>query len=171
MVRFLLACCASLALGLLFSAASADAQRRESVDVELVLAVDISYSMDPDEQALQRDGYTEAITSRDFIDAVRKGPNGRIAITYVEWSSVNEQKVVVPWQIIDGPEAAGAFVQALNAAPVRRASRTSISGALVFIAGLFEQSPFKGLRRVIDVSGDGTNNQGPLIEPTRDEII
>jgi hypothetical protein len=171
MVRFVLRCCACLALGLLVPAIPAEAQRREAVDVELVIAVDISYSMDPDEQALQRDGYIDAITSRDFIDAVRKGPNGRIAITYVEWSSVNEQKVVVPWQIIDGPEAAGAFVQTLSAAPIRRASRTSISGALVFVAGLLEQSPFQGLRRVIDVSGDGTNNQGPLIEPTRDEVI
>src|SRR5712691_13119280 len=89
------------------------------VDVELVIAVDVSYSMDPDEQALQREGYVEAISSRDFIDAVRKGPNGRIAVTYVEWASVNEQKVIVPWQVIDGPEAAGAFVQALNAAPIR----------------------------------------------------
>jgi len=171
MVRFVLGCCACLALGVLFPAVSAEPQRREPVDVELVIAVDISYSMDPDEQALQRDGYVEAISSRDFIEAVRKGPNGRIAIVYVEWSSVSEQKVIVPWQVIDGPEAAGAFVQTLRAAPIRRASRTSISGALVFAAGLFEQSPFSGLRRVVDVSGDGTNNQGPLIVPTRDEIV
>ena len=153
------------------AASIAQSGKRDSVDVELVIAVDVSYSMDPDEQTLQREGYIAAISSREFIDAVRKGPNGRIAATYVEWAGSNEQKIIVPWQVIDGPEAAGAFVQTLNAAPMRRASRTSISGALVFATGLFEQSPFKGLRRVIDVSGDGTNNQGPLIEPTRDEVL
>jgi hypothetical protein len=77
----------------------------------------------------------------------------------------------VTWQVIDGPEAAGAFVQTLNAAPIRRASRTSISGALIFATGLFEQSPFKGLRRVIDVSGDGTNNNGPPVAMVRDEVL
>jgi hypothetical protein len=172
MVRSVVRLFAVAAIGLAFAApAHAQSDKREAVDVELVIAVDVSYSMDPDEQALQREGYVEAISSRDFIDAVRKGPNGRIAVTYVEWAGVNEQKIVVPWQVIDGPEAAGAFVQSLNAAPIRRASRTSISGALVFVTGLLEQSPYKGLRRVIDVSGDGTNNQGPLIEATRDEVL
>jgi hypothetical protein len=172
MVRSVVRFFAAAAIGLAFAAAAlAQQSKREAVDVELVIAVDVSYSMDPDEQALQREGYVEAISSRDFIDAVRKGPNGRIAVTYVEWAGVNEQKIVVPWQMIDGPEAAGAFVQTLNAAPMRRASRTSISGALVFVTGLFEQSPYRGLRRVIDVSGDGTNNQGPLIEATRDEVV
>ena len=151
--------------------ARAQIDSRAAVDVELVIAVDISYSMDPDEQALQREGYVAAISSRDFVEAVRKGPTGRIAVTYVEWAGVNEQKIIVPWQIIDGPEAAGAFVQTLNAAEIRRASRTSISGALVFATSLFEQSAYRGLRRVIDVLGDGTNNQGPLIEGTRDAVV
>ena len=151
--------------------ARAQSDSRPAVDVALVIAVDISYSMDPEEQALQREGYVAAISSRDFVDAVRRGPNGRIAVTYVEWAGVTEQKVIVPWQIIDGPEAAGAFVQTLNAAQMRRASRTSISGALVFATSLLEQSPFRGLRRVIDISGDGTNNQGPLIEGARDEVV
>jgi hypothetical protein len=141
------------------------------VDVALVIAVDVSYSMDTDEQALQRDGYTAALTSRDFIEAVRKGPTGRIAVTYVEWAGENDQRVVVPWQLIDGPEAAGAFIDALKAIPPRRASRTSISGALKFSAELLEQSPHKALRRVIDVSGDGTNNQGRLVVPTRDDVV
>jgi hypothetical protein len=172
MVRPVVRIFAAGAIGLaLIAIAHSQSDKREAVDVELVIAVDVSYSMDPDEQALQREGYVDAISSRDFIDAVGKGPNGRIAVTYVEWASVNDQKVIVPWQVIDGPEAAGAFVQTLNATPARRASRTSISGALIFVTGLFEQSPYKGLRRVIDVSGDGTNNQGPLIEATRDEVL
>jgi hypothetical protein len=141
------------------------------VDVELVIAVDVSYSMDSDEQALQRDGYTDAILSQDFLNAVRKGPNGRIAVAYVEWAGANDQRLIVPWQIIDGPESADAFVHELQRTPPRRASRTSISGGLIFSAELFEQSPYKGLRRVIDVSGDGTNNQGRLVAPTRDELV
>ena len=155
----------------LVDAAHSQSTKREAVDLELVIAVDISYSMDTDEQLLQREGYIDAISSRDFVDAVRKGPNGRIAVTYVEWAGATEQRIVVPWQIIDGPEAAGAFTQTLNASPVRRASRTSISGALLFSASLFEESPFKGLRRVIDVSGDGTNNHGVLVDAARDEVV
>jgi hypothetical protein len=141
------------------------------VDVELVIAVDISYSMDYDEQALQREGYMDAITSREFLEALRKGVHGKIAVTYVEWASSGDQQVVLPWQIIDGPESAAAIVAKLKNTPIRRAYRTSISGALNFSAALFKDSGFKGLRRVIDVSGDGTNNQGDLIEPTRDAVV
>lgn len=159
------------ALAALFSPASFSApnSRESQVDVELVIAVDISFSMDSDEQVLQRDGYADALTSRPFLEAVRKGPTGRIAVTYVEWAGETDQRVIVPWQIIDGPEAADAFVSELQKTAPRRASRTSISGALKFSAALFEQTPFKGLRRVIDVSGDGTNNQGILVTTVRDE--
>jgi hypothetical protein len=139
------------------------------VDVELVIAVDISYSMDYDELALQRGGYVAALTSKQFLDALKQGAYGRIAVTYVEWAGANEQRILVPWQLIDGPASADAFAGRLAETPIRRAYRTSISGALKFSAELFGTSDFKGLRRVIDVSGDGTNNQGPLIEPTRDE--
>ena len=142
-----------------------------SVDVELVIAVDISYSMDYDEQALQREGYMGALTSRDFLDALGKGVHGKIAVTYVEWAGSADQQVVIPWSIIDGRQAAEAIAARLKDTPIRRAYRTSISGALKFSAAQFKDSGFKGLRRVIDVSGDGTNNQGDLIEPTRDEVV
>jgi hypothetical protein len=159
-----------IALTAAFSPASVSAPNAaDQVDVELVIAVDISYSMDSDEQALQRDGYVAALTSRTFLEAVRKGPTGRIAVTYVEWAGENDQRVIVPWQLIDGPEAADAFVNELNRTPPRRASRTSISGALKFSATLFGQGKFKGLRRVVDVSGDGTNNQGTIVTTARDE--
>jgi hypothetical protein len=141
------------------------------VDVELVLAVDISYSMDFDELALQREGYITALTSKEFVDALRGGPHGKIALIYIEWAGTHEQTIVVPWTLIDGRAAAEAFAAKLAAAPVRRTYRTSISGGLAFSAAQFGASDFKGLRRVIDISGDGTNNQGPLIEPTRDEIV
>ncbi len=141
------------------------------VDVELVLAVDISYSMDPDEQALQREGYIQALTSREFLMAVREGGHGKIAVTYFEWAGPATQKVVMPWRVIDGPEAADAVAAEIARAPISRASRTSISSALKYARGLFDNSGYRGSRRVIDVSGDGANNSGPLVAPTRDEII
>jgi hypothetical protein len=160
---------AALIASLSFSVA-ASAQDRPQVDVELVLAVDISYSMDYDELNLQREGYILAITSEQFLDAMRRGPLGKIAVTYVEWAGSGEQQVVVPWTIIEDPRSADEFAVQLKNAPLRRAYRTSISGALQFSAALFG-SHYKGLRRVIDISGDGTNNQGDLVEPTRDDVL
>ncbi|MBW7948629.1 MAG: DUF1194 domain-containing protein [Pseudorhodoplanes sp.] len=142
-----------------------------AVDVELVLAVDISYSMDPQEQTLQREGYMRGLTSREFLNAVRQGMIGKIAVTYVEWAGYYEQKVIVPWRVIEGPESADAFVSELAAAPYRRAARTSISGAIEFGSRLFETSGYRGTRRVIDVSGDGANNHGQIITIARDEAL
>jgi hypothetical protein len=141
------------------------------VDVELALAVDISYSMDPDELALQREGYVEALTSPDFLNALKQGMHGRIAVTYVEWAGVIDQKVVLPWRLIDGRASAEAVAGQISRAPQRRAYRTSISGALTFSTSLFEENGYRGIRRVIDVSGDGTNNQGPPVAITRDEVV
>jgi hypothetical protein len=141
------------------------------VDVELVIAVDVSYSMDPDEQALQREGYITGFTSREFMQALRNGVHGKIAVTYFEWAGTYDQKIIVPWRLIDGPEAADAFVNEIARAPYRRASRTSISGALTFAKPLFEGSGFHGIRRVIDVSGDGANNSGPFVTVVRDEVV
>ena len=141
------------------------------VDVELVFAVDVSYSMDPDEQALQREGYIVGLTSPEFLNALQQGAHGRIAVTYFEWAGATDQRIVVPWRLIDGPAAAKAFTDAIAAAPYRRAYRTSISGALHFAQPLFETSGFRGLRRVIDVSGDGVNNQGDLVAIVRDTVL
>jgi hypothetical protein len=141
------------------------------VDMELILAVDVSYSMDPDEQALQREGYILGLTSPEFLNAVRQGPHGRIAITYFEWAGIADQKVVVPWRIIDGLDTARAFTDEIARAPYRRAYRTSISGALLFASPLFEANPHRGVRRVVDVSGDGVNNQGPPVTVIRDELL
>jgi Protein of unknown function (DUF1194) len=141
------------------------------VDVELVIAVDVSYSMDPEEQALQREGYVLALTSKEFLQALRQGAHGKIAITYFEWAGQSDQKILMPWRLIDGPESADAVAAEISSAPYRRASRTSISGALRFAKPLFDDSGYKGLRRVIDVSGDGANNAGPLVELTRDDVL
>ena len=167
----LLAGSAWLSLAIAAPAPSANFAQDTSVtevDVELVLAVDISFSMDPDEQELQREGYIHALTSNEFLHALKQGTHGKIAITYFEWANINEQRVIVPWRLIDGPEAADAFVAEIARAPYRRASRTSVSGALEFAARLFENSNYKGIRRVIDVSGDGANNNGPPVAIVRD---
>jgi Protein of unknown function (DUF1194) len=141
------------------------------VDVELVLAVDISYSMDLDELALQREGYVEALTSPEFHNALKQGMHGRIAVTYVEWAGAIDQKIIVPWRLIDGLASAEAVAAAISRASTRRAYRTSISGVLGFSAPLFEDNGYRGIRRVIDVSGDGTNNQGQLVTVSRDEVV
>lgn len=154
-----------------FAAPSAQKQAATSVDIELILAVDVSYSMDLDELAVQREGYAQAIVSKEFLQALKAGPTGKVAVTYFEWAAATDQKVIIPWRIIDGPESADAVAAEILKTPVRRASRTSISGALKFAKPLFDNSGYRGLRRVIDVSGDGANNAGDLVAPTRDDVI
>ncbi|NEW90952.1 DUF1194 domain-containing protein [Rhodopseudomonas sp. BR0M22] len=143
----------------------------KQVDVELVLAVDVSYSMDVDELAVQREGYAQALMSSEFLKTLKTGPNGRIAVTYFEWAASSDQKIILPWQIIDGPESADAVAAEIMKAPLRRASRTSISGAINFALPLFEQNPYHGLRRVIDISGDGPNNNGEPVTIARDAAV
>jgi hypothetical protein len=141
------------------------------VDLELVLAVDVSLSMDLDEQRLQRDGYITAFRDGEVQKAITSGPHGRIAVTYMEWAGPSVQNVVVPWTIIDGSAAAHALADKLEAQPISRARMTSISQGLVFAAQLFDSSGVKGIRRVIDVSGDGPNNAGPLVTLVRDQVV
>jgi hypothetical protein len=142
-----------------------------SVDIELILAVDVSYSMDMDELAVQREGYAQAIVSKEFLQALKSLPNGKIAITYFEWAASNDQKIIIPWRVIDGPETADAVSEEILKTPIRRASRTSISGAIYFAMPLFEQNPYHGIRRVIDISGDGPNNNGAPVLGARDEAL
>jgi uncharacterized protein DUF1194 len=141
------------------------------VDTELVLAVDVSYSMDPEEQQLQREGYIEALMSREFMQALRGGTHAKVAVTYFEWAGPFDQKIIVPWRLIDGPETADGVANDISRAPYRRASRTSISSALQFAKPLFDASGFNGIRRVIDVSGDGANNSGPPVTVVRDDVL
>jgi hypothetical protein len=172
-----LAAAALFAAMLAMAADAAPMRRAETgrnaapVDVELIIAVDVSYSMDADEQALQRQGYVRALRSKEFLTALHEGVNGKVALTYVEWAGPSDQRILVPWRLIDGPEAADAVAAEIAQAPYRRASRTSISGALMFARPLFERSGYRGLRRVIDVSGDGANNAGAPVAPTRDAVI
>jgi hypothetical protein len=140
-------------------------------DLALVLAVDVSFSMDPDEQKLQRDGFSEAFRSPLVQDAIAHGLNGRIAVIYMEWAGAADQKVVVPWTLIDTPASANAFAALLDREPTRRAARTSISGALDFAVKLLADKPVVVNRQVIDVSGDGPNNQGRPIQAARADAL
>jgi hypothetical protein len=144
---------------------------KPAVDIELILAVDVSYSMDMDELAIQREGYAQAIVSKEFLQALKAGPNGKISVTYFEWAASSDQKVIIPWRLIDGPETADAVANEIMKTPVRRASRTSISGAIYFAMPLFNEDPYHGLRRVIDISGDGPNNNGAPVTGARDEAL
>jgi hypothetical protein len=150
---------------------SADKEATPSVDVELILAVDVSYSMDMDELAIQREGYAQAIVSKEFLQALKSGPNGKVAVTYFEWAASSDQKIIIPWRVIDGPETADAVANEIMKTPIRRASRTSISGAINFAMPLFDENPYRGLRRVIDISGDGPNNNGGPVVIARDAAI
>ena len=142
-----------------------------SVDIELVIAVDVSYSMDIDELAVQREGYAQAIVSKEFLQALKAGPNRRLAVTYFEWSASADKKVIIPWTLIDGPESADAVAAAIMQTPVRQGTRTSISGAINFALPLFDENPYRGLRRVIDISGDGANNEGGPVTGARDAAL
>lgn len=143
----------------------------EEVDVALVLAVDISFSMDLDELALQRTGYVEALRSPEVMKAIQNGATGRIALTYFEWAAFNLQHHLVPWTIIDGPAAANAFADELQKQPTRRGQRTSIAGAIDYSVKILEAAPVTAMRKVIDISGDGPNNSGRPVTQARDEAV
>jgi hypothetical protein len=127
--------------------------------------------MDMDELAIQREGYAQAIVSKDFLQALRAGPGSKVAVTYFEWSMSGDEKIIIPWRVIDGPESADAVAAEIMKTPVRRGSSTSISGAINFAVQLFEENPYRGLRRVIDISGDGPNNDGAPVTGARDAAL
>lgn len=141
------------------------------VDLELVLAVDVSRSMDFTELEVQRQGYVAAFRNPEVIAAIGSGLVGRIAVTYVEWAGSFFQSVIVPWRIVAGRADAEAFADELNAAPITRERGTSISGGLLFAARRFGDNDVQGIRRAIDVSGDGANNTGAPVAPMRDQLV
>lgn len=141
------------------------------VDVDLVLAVDISQSMDDNEQEVQRQGYVSALASIEVFRAIESGEHRRIALTYVEWAGVSEQFVVVPKTVIETHEDAIAFANSLAAAPKQQFQRTAIGNALMFASTLFRDFPMEATRKVIDISGDGPNNQGVSVVSARDLIV
>lgn len=165
--RSLLALLAAPLAGLLprLAARAADLPR---VDLLLVLAVDVSRSISDEKYALERRGYVEAFTAPEVLRAIAGGPEGRIAVAVVEWAAVDEQRLVVDWTMIAGEPEARSFAGALAAAPRPFAGRTALGTAITYCARLLARAPFAAERRVIDVSGDGTSNQGEEVGAARD---
>jgi len=141
------------------------------VDLQLILAVDVSPSMSRDEQRVQRDGYVSAFRHPDIATAVRSGETGRIAVLYLEWAGPSQQTVVVPWTVLDGSDDTRALADRLAALPLTEGRGTSISSALSAAKELFATGGFSSPRRVIDVSGDGPNNIGPPIDAIRESLL
>jgi len=154
----------------LAAVAPAQAQSKR-VDLELVLAVDISQSMEQDEHALQRGGYVEAFQHDDVINALLSGPEGKIAVVYMEWAGDFEPIITIPWTIIDSKKAALAFAEKLANEPIFGEQRTSISTALYTALDLIQKNDISSHRQAIDVSGDGANNAGGPVEEARDLVV
>jgi hypothetical protein len=143
----------------------------EDVDLLLVLAADVSRSIDSEKFQLQREGYATAVSDPRVLEAIRSGRTGRIGLSFVEWSGLTSQRLVVDWTTISGAESAKGFADRLLEAPRSFADRTSISAALDFSMAQLARAPFGSARRTIDVSGDGTNNSGRDIAQARDEVL
>jgi hypothetical protein len=163
----------SLVFGAILAAilVPAAARAAEDVDLLLVLAVDVSRSIDATKFQLQREGYAAAVADPHVLDAIRTGRTGRIGLTFVEWSGVGAQKVVIDWTTIGDADSAKGFGDRLLEAPRSFADRTSISGAIEFAMGQLDKAPYAAARRTIDVSGDGTNNAGRDVAMLRDEAV
>jgi hypothetical protein len=157
-----------LALG---AFAAAPARAGDDVDLLLILAADVSRSIDAAKFQLQRDGYAAAISDPRVIDTIKSGRLGRIALTFVEWSGIGAQHVVVDWTTIGDGAGAKDFGDRLLEAPRSFADRTSISGAIEFSMDQFTHAPFKATRRIVDISGDGTNNAGRDVTLARDDAL
>lgn len=172
MVRYGLArFAAGFLVVLAFLVGTPEVKAETEVDLALVLAVDISFSMDTEEQALQREGFAQAFRSPLVHEAIRGGLLGKIAVTYMEWAGTSDQKVIVPWTVLDNSESLMAFADKIASTPLSRAQRTSIASAIDFSTKLIEETEVVATRRVIDISGDGPNNQGRAVEQARDDTL
>ncbi len=158
-------------LSLLCCLVSGGNARAETVDLLLVLAADVSRSINDDEFTLQRKGYAAALTDPRVLRAIVGGRNHAIAVTFVEWAGTGEQKVVVDWTVIRDDEAAGGVAATIIAAPRSYLGRTSISGAIDFAMERFAEAPVSSDKRVIDISGDGTSNSGRAVTEARDDAV
>ena len=141
------------------------------MDVRLVLAVDVSRSIDQEEARLQREGYRSAMSDPAVIAAITGGMLGAIAVAYVEWAGFTLQTLVLPWTRIGSAAEAAAWSARLGRAPRESLSRTSLSGALRFSGRVLASCPWEGTHQVIDVSGDGVNNSGPPADEERDRLV
>ncbi len=147
------------------------ARAAEPVDLLLVLSSDVSRSVDTRKFQLQREGYAAALSNPRVIDAIRSGPHGKIAICFVEWSGATSLKLVIDWTVVSDAASARKIGDQMIELPRSFADRTSISAGLEFSMAQLERSPYQGIRRTIDVAGDGTNNSGRDINSVRDEVL
>jgi hypothetical protein len=157
------------AIGVLLG--SAGVRAAEEVDLLLVLSSDVSRSVDAQKFKLQRDGYASAIVNPRVIQAIRSGSLGKIGVSFVEWSGVGAQRIVIDWTIIRDEATAKDFSAQIIEAPRAFADRTSISGGIDFAMAQLARAPFQSGRHAIDVSGDGTNNSGRDVSDARDEAV
>ena len=151
--------------------ASPAVRAAEEVDLLLVLSSDVSRSVDAPKFKLQRDGYAAAIINPRVLQAIRSGAGGKIGVSFVDWSGVGAQKIVIDWTIIRDEATAKDFSAQIIEAPRAFADRTSISGGIDFAMAQLARAPFQSNRRAIDVSGDGTNNSGRDVVDARDEAL
>ena len=161
----------ALAGSLAVLASGGAAKADTPVDLQLVLAVDVSRSIDEVEAELQRRGYVEALTNDRVIDAILSGEHKRIAVCYAEWAGTHYQMVVIDWSLIDSAGAARRFADKLAEAPRTSQSWTAVGAALAFAGQRFDNSGYSSRRHVIDISGDGRTNDGPPAEMVRDKLV
>ncbi len=145
--------------------------RAAGVELEVILAADVSRSIDDAEFELQRKGYAAALTDPRVLKAIRNTPNGSIAVSFVEWSGEEDQQIVIDWTEIRDEEDAGGLAAAILGAPRSFMGRTSISAAIDFSMTHFGKAKGHAARRVIDISGDGTNNSGRPVTEARDQAL
>lgn len=143
----------------------------EEVDLELVLAVDVSRSIDDEEFRLQRQGYADAFNHPSVINAILSNPKRKIAVIFIEWANVEFQRVIIPWTVIGDAESSRGFAAEILSRPRSILGWTSISGAIDFSMQQFDRNPHRGTRRVIDISGDGVNNSGRAAREARDDAL
>lgn len=159
----------ALLLATLLIAAPAQAQDVK-VDLELALGVDVSGSVDFEEAKLQRNGYIKAFRHPAILEAIQRGPLGRIAVSYYEWAGYGHMKIIAPWMVIHDQKSAEAFAAKLQEEEPETASRTAIASAITMGAAWFDKNNYTGTRRVIDISGDGPNNWGEMVTAARDRV-
>lgn len=169
--RFVMVLCAVLVIAPRGASMAAPGAKMQEVDLELLLGIDVSGSIDDDEAELQRAGYIAAFRHPVVLKAIRSGILGRIAVAYIEWAGFGHKKVIAGWSVIHDRRSAEAFAARLTLEPPETASRTAIAETIDFAVPYFDRNSFQGLRRVFDISGDGPNNWGGPVTEARDRAV
>jgi hypothetical protein len=164
--RWVTGICAAVAAGI-----AAPVFAAEQVDLELVITTDVSYSVDDMEARMQREGAVTAFRSREVVEAIKAGSLGKIAVAYIDFSNANASRVVVDWQVVHDKASAEAFADAIAIARKTDGVQTSIASGIEMAARMIEDNDFEGMKKVIDVSGDGPNNEGRRVDHVRDEVV